>query len=719
MPEPNAGGEELRLAILVDGMPDLRAISSRSTLKTIIQDICESHSKPNPDDYALIYKNEKVKEYKIVTEKNRGDLHGSIVELGESPARSTTRILQEINSCAPDTTALSKALKDLQRMSVDSTFALEFFTKKGLSVLMTGISNGKFRGNEVGFVLGSIQGLMDNDIVTVDETVADQTFVAQIASFCNTPNHAAATVRPALAILSSLVQDAAGNERGEMVERELNLPSLVSLLCNNNVQLQLNALTLINHLLQFATPIRRPDMVRMLAEKPARTLILEHVLEGAGMKQGESSIELGHQLYLMQLHMLNQLQERLRTKIEPQDSMALNKIKELRSTAFETGSPSVGKNNTRFAQDYKKLGFNNEKDPTLDFACTPPGILALDCMHYFAVTHGEKFTKVVLENSCRNDNHECPFATSSIELVKLLVTVLSIGKPPSPHSANYQEMFFKHDHPFEEFFCQCIVLLNKTWREMRATREDFQKVLDVVKEQIESSLNHRPKTFDMFRSSLKSYSEISRRWQSDAKSREAWARSAPVQQLRNHLTPEIQDIIRQQRQNFLVEGTKFHRYKRSGEQEKQRYRYVKLHNNHKTLYVGDWNHDKLTPTIEDLEPKLQIVDIKDIVTGVECPHVKEFRNKEKNEYKDLAFSLIAENGTLDCVAPDEMTFNYWVDGVNTLLRRDMNSNDYEKEKKMLLDMEIKLRLLDLEGIDLPEEAPEVPSPPQDFNFASC
>ena len=51
---------------------------------------------------------------------------------------------------------------------------------------------------------------------------------------------------------------------------------------------------------------------------------------------------------------------------------ALQKIKDLRTTAFDTDSPTV-KNNTRFAQDYRKLGFTNEKDPTLDFMATPPG----------------------------------------------------------------------------------------------------------------------------------------------------------------------------------------------------------------------------------------------------------------------------------------------------------------------------------------------------------
>jgi engulfment and cell motility protein 1 len=37
-------------------------------------------------------------------------------------------------------------------------------------------------------------------------------------------------------------------------------------------------------------------------------------------------------------------------------------------------------------------------------------------------------------------------------------------------------MLFNHDHPFEELFCVCLVTVSKTWKEMRATVEDFTKV---------------------------------------------------------------------------------------------------------------------------------------------------------------------------------------------------------------------------------------------------
>jgi len=740
MPEPNPGQDiKFRIAFMVNNKPDLRTIPVDTPLKSIIQDLIESHNLGgNPEDYALIYKeSDKIKEFKIVTEKDRADMDANIIELGESPSASTTRILTEIKKVAPDTKDLAKALDDLRKMCVDPTFAAEFKLRKGLQLLMHGVSNGKFRLAELAQVLqaiNSLQEVFSEDEVDGGEMGVEQVFVSQLAELTSKEStQLALATRCALNILATFVREGRGRE---MINNSVALPNLIGLLGNPDQGIQLASLRLINSLLAAASPDRKADMVKSLQERPARNLILDHpmkpmkkekVSEAEYQLEMEYQQEVGYQLYLLQHHMLSLLLVRLSTAIQPQDGAALQKIKDLRSTAFDTGSPSV-KNNTRYAQDHKKLGFNNVKDPSMDFVATPPGILALDCMDYFAKQHQEKFMKVVLENSCRQDNHECPFAASSCELVKLLAHILGVGQPPLPMGSTirYHEMFFKVEHPFEEFYSVCVVLLNKTWREMRATREDFTKVFDVVKEQIESSLvpdKERPKTFDEFRSNVKSYGEISRRWQSDAKSRDAWNNSAPVAELKLHLAPGIEELITQQRGNFMVEGTRFHRYKKTGVTESKaqsQYRYVKLHPNHKTVYVGDWNTEKSLPTIEDLEPRLQIADIRDIIVGGECPFIKGAKKKDdQDKLAKLAFSLIGENTSLDLVAPDEQTHNYWVDGINTLLRRPMNSPDYVKEKNTLLNMEIKLRLLDLEGVDLPKTAPAIPPPPPDFNFASC
>jgi len=48
----------------------------------------------------------------------------------------------------------------------------------------------------------------------------------------------------------------------------------------------------------------------------------------------------------------------------------------------------------QFTKDYKKLGFKYDINPALDFTETPPGMLALDCMIYFARNHVDAYTKV-------------------------------------------------------------------------------------------------------------------------------------------------------------------------------------------------------------------------------------------------------------------------------------------------------------------------------------
>ena len=52
-----------------------------------------------------------------------------------------------------------------------------------------------------------------------------------------------------------------------------------------------------------------------------------------------------------------------------------------------------------------------------------------------------------------------------------------------------------------------------------------------------------------------------------------------------------------------------------------------------------------------------------------------------------------------------------------IIRKRMASGDYLKEKEILLNMEVKLRLLDLEGMELPASAPVIPPPPPNLNFS--
>lgn len=51
-----------------------------------------------------------------------------------------------------------------------------------------------------------------------------------------------------------------------------------------------------------------------------------------------------------------------------------------------------------------------------------------------------------------------------------------------------------------------------------------------------------------------------------------------------------------------------------------------------------------------------------------------------------------------------------------LLGNKMISEETENDLQMLLSIEIKLRLLDAEGIDIPQEPPPVPDDPPNYDF---
>lgn len=58
----------------------------------------------------------------------------------------------------------------------------------------------------------------------------------------------------------------------------------------------------------------------------------------------------------------------------------------------------------------------------------------------------------------------------------------------------------------------------------------------------------------------------------------------------------------------------------------------------------------------------------------------------------------------------------WIDGLNALLGKDMSSELTKSDLDTLLSMEMKLRLLDLENIQIPEAPPPIPKEPSSYDF---
>ena len=174
--------------------------------------------------------------------------------------------------------------------------------------------------------------------------------------------------------------------------------------------------------------------------------------------------------------------------------------------------------------------------------------------------------------------------------------------------------------------------------------------------------------------------------------------------------PDMVNLVQRQRLAFIVAGTKFTKLRREGG---SRHVYVKLNPNHKTLYYGDWNESDTTPSLDDLPNKIAVADIKDFRIGLDSAgQTSGGRDARRNRGVDtsshLAMSISTDNSSVDLLASEQKTFDYWCDAVNALLRRDMSSNKAKEDVELFLSMEIKIRLLDVEDIPLPSCPPPIP-----------
>ncbi|XP_035285010.1 engulfment and cell motility protein 1 isoform X2 [Anguilla anguilla] len=723
MPPPS---DIVKVAIEWPGaFPKLMEIDQKKPLSAIIKEVCEGWSLGNHENFAL--QNADSTNF-YITEKNRNDIkNGSILRLTTSPAQTAQQLHERIQSSSMD--AKLEALKDLASSSRDVTFAQEFINLDGLSLLTQMVESGTDFGDLLSFTLTAFVELMDHGIVSWD--TFSMAFIKKIASYVNKPAMDTAVLQRSLAILESMVLNS--QDLYQKVAQEITIGQLIPHLQGTDQDIQTYTIAVINALFLKAPEEKRQpgqnrvsildwpltEMAHILAQKELRSIILSNVIRSTRAINDE----MAHQLYVLQVLTFNLLEDRMMTKMDPQDQAQRDIIFELRRIAFDVecepnNSGSMEKRKSMYTRDYKKLGFINHVNPAVDFTQIPPGMLALDNMLYFAKHHQDAYIRMVLENSSREDKHECPFGRSSIELTKMLCEILKVGELPSENCHDFHPMFFTHDRSFEEFFCICIQLLNKTWKEMRATSEDFNKVMQVVKEQVMRALIQKPNSLDQFKSRLQnlSYTEILKIRQSERMNQEDF-QSRPILELREKIQPEIMELIKQQRLNRLCEGTCFRKI--SSRRRQDKFWYCRLSPNHKVLHYGDLEESPQGEVPHDsLQDKLPVADIKAVVTGKDCPHMKEKGAlKQNKEVLELAFSVLYESDEyLNFIAPDKHEYCVWTDGLNALLGKEMTSEFTKTDLDVLLSMEMKLRLLDLENIQIPEAPPPIPKEPSNYDF---
>lgn len=112
-------------------------------------------------------------------------------------------------------------------------------------------------------------------------------------------------------------------------------------------------------------------------------------------------------------------------------------------------------------------------------------------------------------------------------------------------------------------------------------------------------------------------------------------------------------------------------------------------------------------TIPETQQSINILDIEDV--------------RDCEDLKGRAKSIvIAKQGgeELQLIAEDPKDHEMWLDGLHSLTGKPISGQQAQIELDELLSMEVKLRLLDAEGINFPEKPPPVPAPPTNFKFVT-
>ena len=716
---PGTGKQDrVKLAIqseptLPPKQPLLLDVAQNLPLVSIIRDVCAQWSVNSPERYAFKYVDVpptsagSAQKFGYITEDNRSKLrNGDILRIALTPAIAAQDTYNSLKSKNPETK--SKAIHDLFQSSKDRTFAIEFFKLEGINCLMEAVEASQLVNDadiqQLVSVLGAFQELMEHGIVSWDNLT--ENFVKKLINFTDKSLESVEYFRPSvvsrtLAVLESIILNS--SKFIHIVSKEISISRPIPFLAKNAVEVKYNTLAFINAMIAKSAS---REVIEELKVNNFNRQILEHILN---VFQGNIPQEIAHELYVYQSHLLNLVEGRMKMRFVAGDPKMEEDVRILPMRAFPDEYSGNKQKTPVTEQHWKQLGFL-KGDPQDDFNQSPPGILALDCMVYFAKTKHDAFTRLLFAYT----DSQCPFAHTSIALARLLCQLLRIGEQPSEIGYEYIPVFVWSEEPFKETFCVAIQLLFKTWREMRASILDLEKVMVVVTKQISTVVVNGGSSltsFDIYKQRLfdLSYKKITQAEENSQLLDENVLKTKPVQELYERIKPEIFQLVRQERLRHLVEGASFPRATRRRDQ----YFYCRLSSNHKVLHFTDTTSVTQTPPIEQMDKKIQVTEMR-LEVGANCPHAA--ATLKKGQSPNI-FSIFYEGDEhLDFIAPNETVYNIWVDGLSALSGKPMTSKSSQEDLETLLNMDLKLRLLDIENVSIPSQQPAIPKEPADFDF---
>lgn len=363
----------------------------------------------------------------------------------------------------------------------------------------------------------------------------------------------------------------------------------------------------------------------------------------------------------------------------------------------------------RESDQWKSMGFQG-KDPATDFRGM--GLLGLYNLLYFGENSGDTWRGIITRNIERKER-EYPAAVAGINITQMLFELLQLGKPVNYNGPPLKIFRVVFDHPaaFEEMYCKTFQALDRMWDDMNASYMDFPKVIAAVRKQIEDVLEINPVTLDIFsRAVTKEGTATEQDGDDDNEHPQIKAIKATIRK-------ETYDMYVNNRMEKLKDGCNFAalgKLKEASGKSKVAYVFVRLDPTMQSVQYQMVNGPTDTATM--FASTIPRAEIQKIMLGKDCPTVVKDKKFEGDVKRVLGLAL--KDREVELLAQSQSDYLNWIDGLRLFCGGSMAEKDNLDELASLTNMFINVRLVDLAGLQLPEEPPAVPPPPANYDFSA-
>lgn len=707
----------IKIACTRDGkIPILLEFDQARGLDEIVASICSQWALENAHKYAL----RTDVSGKYITDMNRHELKdGAVLKLSQSPTELAMSVLTNVNARG-NPNLRRDALRSIKAETEDPAFAEAFIKLSGLSILFRIIDQELTDGTEetiLGYSISSVTATFTHGIM--NWTDISDAFVVQMASIVH--REAGSAVRAGLRFLVSIL--ARDSSRYDIICSKTDYRALIAHIRSADSVVQENAIALINAFIIYAaTPDVQKEVYRRLESEKLFESLQDRVING----RADIAPNLARELAIFQHLHFRKLTVRLYEPVGLNDhtSQLLNVLCMSYPDYSSDVTKVAGSEVERATAILAKLGIRNVRTLDEETPC-PPGILALEYMADFARRYNDIFVHLIHEQLKLPESFKCDFFKVSIDVLLLIVDVFGISRQAVTTRTTYIPALFTSREPVKELFAIAVQLVFKNWSEMKANEQDRRQVLTITRHQLmelvkvpQSSL---PEGLEPLKTLVfsKSFGDVIKTELDLLRDLESsQLQSESVQRLIKTLTSEATELVRAKRVAYLQHGEFFHILNKAKTKREPARFYCILSSNSKTIHYSEPVAESYNqrPNLTQLHMHFLVEDIKCVLTPREMTSIN--AKKLEPELVSRIFGVVvgSEMQCVEFVAPSPETAEIWMDGFRVLINKPMEEKSSAEQVALLLDLQMNLRSLDMQGVVFDGKSPHVPDLPIDTSF---